>query len=52
MAMPLHRLLQAESLASTKAFLQNVRLVVNGVFEMTMSGWRVKRPFLRANRKI
>jgi len=52
MAMPLHRLLQAESLASTKAFLQNVRLVVNGVFEMTMSGWRVNRPFLRANRKI
>jgi hypothetical protein len=35
-----------------KAFLQNVRLVVNGVFEMTMSGWRVNRPFLRANRKI
>jgi len=52
MAMSLHRLLQAESLASIKAFLQNVRLVVNGVFEMTMSGWRVNRPFLRANRKI
>jgi len=30
--------LQDESLASTKAFLQNFPLVVNGVFEMTMSG--------------
>ena len=45
-------LLQADSLASARAFLKGDLLVVNGVFELTVSGWLVNRSLLRANRKI
>jgi hypothetical protein len=45
-------LLQADSLASARAFLKGDPLVVNGVFELTVSGWLVNRSLLRANRKI
>ena len=45
-------LLQADSLASARAFLKGDPLVVNGVFKLTVSGWLVNRSLLRANRKI
>ena len=48
----LYILLQANSLSSAKAFLQHDPLIVNGVFELTVSGWLVNRSLLRANRKV
>ena len=45
-------LLQADSLASAKAFLKGDPLIVNGVFDLSVSGWLVNRSLLRANRKI
>lgn len=45
-------LLQASSIDEAKALLRNDPLIVNGVFELTVSGWLVNRSLLRANRKV